>query len=153
MLLLQFRVPSGMRGGQHSVFENGIRNTLVVQGAGVKPGATDNTLIAISDIFPTMLDIAGVNATLPPGLALDGISFKSVLLRSSGSTKAGNKTTTEEDAAFAVQQQQSLLSQRYLFMLGPSCWGANAVPELGPDRWVRCACYIVIVQTGSKSYY
>jgi arylsulfatase A-like enzyme len=134
-LLLQIRMPSGMAGAKHSVFEGGIRNALTVQGPGVKPGAIDNTMIALSDIFPTMVDIAGVKDTVPAGLPLDGISFKSVLLPSS-SRSNGNRTSDAdvEEAAGSGTQQQTSLTWRYFFMLGPACWGPNAVPELGPDR-------------------
>jgi hypothetical protein len=135
-LRLQIRMPSGMQGAKHSYLEGGIRNTLIVQGPGVKPGATDSTMIAISDIFPTLVDIAGVGASVPAGLPLDGISFKSVLLPGFSSSKINIKIA--EDAAAtaggSTVQQQSSLTWRYLFMLGPACWGPNAVPELRPDR-------------------
>lgn len=139
LLLLQIRMPSGMAGAKHSTFEGGIRNALVVQGPGVKTGATDNTMIAISDIFPTMVDIAGVNASVPAGLQLDGISFKSVLLPS-GSSRRNNNRTADVDLSsesMSWTQQQSSLTWRYFFMLGPACWGPNAVPELAPDRYAQ----------------
>jgi arylsulfatase A-like enzyme len=112
-----------------------------VQGPGVKPGAIDNTMIAISDIFPTMVDIAGITATVLQGPLLDGLSFKSVLFPSSSNTKpmANNRTGGADIDAYAkaaggsdAAQQHSLL-WRYFFMLG-RCWGPDAVPDLGPDR-------------------
>ncbi|KAF6252823.1 alkaline-phosphatase-like protein [Scenedesmus sp. NREL 46B-D3] len=134
------RMPSGMAGAKHSVLEGGIRNYLTVQGPGVKPGASDSTMLAISDLFPTLVDIAGVGATVPRGLPLDGISFKSVLLPNSirntgigGSDSRPAAGGAAAGAGSAVQQQTSLV-WRYFFMLAPDCWGPNAVPELGPDR-------------------
>ncbi|KAF6258702.1 alkaline-phosphatase-like protein [Scenedesmus sp. NREL 46B-D3] len=58
--LRHVRMPSGMAGSKHSVQEGGIRNCLIVQGPGVKPGAIDSTMVAISDIFSTLVDLAGV---------------------------------------------------------------------------------------------
>lgn len=140
---VQIRMPSGMAGAKHSVVEGGIRNYLIVQGPGVKPGAIDNTMTAISDIFPTMVDIAGVAATVPQGQPLDGLSFKSVLLPGSSNNKKSNMTPgradTDADAEAAggtgaVQQNSNSLMWRYFFMLGPTCWGPDTVPLLGPDR-------------------
>ncbi|WIA14034.1 hypothetical protein OEZ85_002592 [Tetradesmus obliquus] len=147
------RMPSGMAGAKHSTFEGGIRNALVVQGPGVKTGATDNTMIANSDIFPTMVDIAGVNASVAAGLQLDGISFKSVLLPS-GSRRNNNRTADVDLSSESMSwtQQQSSLTWRYFFMLGPACWGPNAVPELAPDRSVVKPQQLLDYNTGGSGW-
>jgi arylsulfatase A-like enzyme len=129
-----------MAGAKHFLMEGGIRNYLIVQGPGVKPGAIDNTMITISDIFPTMVDIAGIAATVPQGPQLDGLSFKSVLLPSGSSNKnksmtAGAGADADAEAAGGSEAaQQSSLIWRYFFMLGPACWVPDAVPALGADR-------------------
>ncbi|MCB9675281.1 MAG: sulfatase-like hydrolase/transferase [Alphaproteobacteria bacterium] len=54
------RGPGASR-AKHSVFEGGVRIPLVVTGPLVKsPGTTDDSLVHIADLFPTVVDIAGL---------------------------------------------------------------------------------------------
>lgn len=114
----QRRIPSGMQGFKKSVEEGGIRNYLAVKGPGVPSGVLDNTLLSITDILPTIADLAGVKSGHLPW---DGISFANVL-RSSG----GPQSTQ-----LSMQQEE-----RVVFEMSPHCWAPDTVPELGPDRKV-----------------
>lgn len=121
-------MPSQMQGYKSSSFEGGIRNFLAVRGPGVPGGVTDSTLLQITDILPTIADLAGV----PPNnnhLPWDGISFKNLVLPASG--VAPDPTTTGSRGTTLAKQVQV---DRFVFTLGPACWDADAVPELGPDR-------------------
>lgn len=80
-------------GGKGSVFESGVRVPMFMVGAGVTAGHTEALIHAV-DVFPTLLDLAGVpslppttvgtwNSTAPPTPAdnvIDGISFADLLL-------------------------------------------------------------------------
>jgi hypothetical protein len=71
------RVPSGMKGGKGFVDENGIRSYLLVRVPGVQPAVLSEPCAAY-DIFPTLLDLAGVEMpqdTLP----LDGVSLRPLI--------------------------------------------------------------------------
>jgi hypothetical protein len=113
LLLLQRRMPSGMQGFKKDVLEGGIRNYLAVKGPGVVSGVTDYALTSITDILPTIADLAGVHS---PHLPWDGISFANVL-------KAGPSTQ------LTTQQ-----GERVVVEMSPHCWSPDTVPELGPDR-------------------
>lgn len=52
-------MPSLMQGEKHEVLEGGIRNYLAVQGPGVQAGVVDSTLTDVTDILPTVADLAG----------------------------------------------------------------------------------------------
>jgi arylsulfatase A-like enzyme len=49
-----------MQGYKRAVEEGGIRNWLAVQGPGVQGGVIDSTLLDITDVVPTVADLAGV---------------------------------------------------------------------------------------------
>lgn len=57
---MQIRMPSGMQGYKRAVEEGGIRNYLAVKGPGLQAGVVDSTLVDITDVVPTIADIAGV---------------------------------------------------------------------------------------------
>lgn len=111
---LQRRIPSGMQGFKKSVQEGGIRNYLAVKGPGVPAGVLDNTLVSITDILPTLADLAGVSS---PHLPWDGLSFANVLR----SKAAGTQLSTQQ-------------AERVVVEMSPHCWSPDTVPELGADR-------------------
>jgi arylsulfatase/uncharacterized sulfatase len=65
-----------MQGFKKSVEEGGVRNYLAVKGPGVPSGVVDSTLLHITDILPTVADLAGVSGRHMPW---DGVSFTNVL--------------------------------------------------------------------------
>lgn len=59
--------------------EGGTRVPLIVSGPGVRKGATSHGFSIISDITPTLLDIADVPAAPAPAAPIEGRSLKAVL--------------------------------------------------------------------------
>lgn len=111
-----------MIGYKRDVNEGGTRNFLAVRGPGVPAGAVDSTLLHITDVLPTLAALAGISPTATPHLPWDGVSFANLLSSNAGSGARG-------DAAASATQ-----AGRTVFTLGPRCWDADAVPDLGADR-------------------
>jgi arylsulfatase A-like enzyme len=66
-----------LRGGKANTYEGGVRVPWVVAYPGhIKPGAVSNVPVVSTDLFPTILDYAGVS--LPAGQAVDGVSLRPV---------------------------------------------------------------------------
>jgi hypothetical protein len=67
---LQHRMPSGMLGSKDKVNpttktiggEGGLRNHLAVTGPGVPSGTVDRTLLSLSDVLPTVAELAGLSS-------------------------------------------------------------------------------------------
>ncbi len=67
-----------LRGHKLTPYEGGIRVPMIVKWPGVTPaGSTNKQYLIIEDIFPTFLEMAGLDAEA--GKSLDGISFKPLL--------------------------------------------------------------------------
>ena len=63
-----------LRGGKGELYEGGIRIPLVVTGPGIKkPGSKCDAPVASIDIYPTLVELAGLKA--PAGQVQDGISM------------------------------------------------------------------------------
>jgi len=74
----KIRYVSGLKGHKGNIWENGIKSPLFIRWKGHYEPTIVNDLADITDILPTLLDIAGIE--LPPGnLRLDGRSIKPVL--------------------------------------------------------------------------
>jgi hypothetical protein len=147
--LLQVRMPSGMVGQKSTLFEGGIRNFLAVQGPGIPAGVTDSTLLSVTDILPTLSDLAGVKPGSIPHAPWDGISFTNVLFgkhnttsSTSGATTSGgngrgsggNRSSSNMVMTQQLQQQQQ--QERMVIVLGPYCWDADTVPAThNITRW------------------
>lgn len=70
---------SPLRGGKGMLYEGGIRVPLVVRFPGrIEPGSVSHVPIGTVDMFPTLLDLAGIE--MPENLVIDGTSFKEVLM-------------------------------------------------------------------------
>lgn len=122
---LQVRMPSGMQGYKRAVEEGGIRNFLGVQGPGVQAGVIDSTLLDVTDVLPTMVELAGLEPPPSDDLGFTGISFKNLLL-------AGDEppATARLAQSLAVPEQKG----RFLFALSPICWDPDSVPDLDKNR-------------------
>ena len=71
----QFTAP--LRGSKGELYEGGIRVPMVIAGPGVaNPGTTCDVPVASIDVYPTLLEFAGV---YPPRQALDGVSLVPLL--------------------------------------------------------------------------
>ena len=67
-----------LRGSKGMLYEGGIRVPLAVHGPGIRAaGRTDATPVIGTDLYPTILEMAG--AALPPGQPLDGVSLLPLL--------------------------------------------------------------------------
>ncbi len=75
-----FQSTGDLRAAKGSVYEGGIRVPLIGRWPGrIKPGATSDHVCAFQDVFPTVLEAAGLARSVPPGL--DGLSFAPTLFR------------------------------------------------------------------------
>jgi hypothetical protein len=129
--LLQIRMPSNMQGYKHFVYEGGVRNFLAVRGPGVQAGAIDSTLLDVTDLLPTLADLAGATPPSDPVAAWDGMSFKN-LLTPDAATVAALPLRRGTALASPAQLERAVVS------LASACWDADAVPELDPVTCVRC---------------
>jgi ADP-heptose:LPS heptosyltransferase len=78
-----------------------------------------------------MADLAGIPSTAQH-LPWDGRSFKNLIVPSTSSSSAAVlRADGWRGTSLATKEQQ----ERVLFMLGPQCWDADAVPSLTADRW------------------
>jgi arylsulfatase A-like enzyme len=132
---MKVRMPSGMVGQKSMLFEGGIRNFLAVQGPGVPAGTTDSKLLSVTDILPTISDLASIRPGSIAHMAWDGISFMNRLAGETTGSSAGSRRSSSSSAAMQQQQQQQ--EERMVFVMGPYCWDADTVPELDSiNRWV-----------------
>jgi hypothetical protein len=79
-----------------------------------------------------MADLAGITITAKH-LPWDGRGFKNLLVptaSSSSSSAASIRADGWRGTSLATKEQQ----ERVLFLLGPQCWDADAVPSLTADR-------------------
>ncbi|MBI1311664.1 sulfatase-like hydrolase/transferase [bacterium] len=67
-----------LRGGKGWLYEGGIREAFLIRAPGVtKPGSECSVPVISTDFYPTLLDVAGLNAK--PQQTLDGVSLKPLL--------------------------------------------------------------------------
>eukprot|EP01025_Chloroclados_australasicus_P058827 TRINITY_DN7426_c0_g1_i16.p2 TRINITY_DN7426_c0_g1~~TRINITY_DN7426_c0_g1_i16.p2 ORF type:complete len:625 (-),score=57.35 TRINITY_DN7426_c0_g1_i16:2078-3952(-) len=111
----EIRVPSFMANEKGFIEENGIRNFLFVKGPGFPAGRQVYENVGIIDIYPTVLDIAGVG--IPEyNKPLDGLSFGPLLCKG-GSWSHGGRTM-------------------YFHEVLKNTLGTNEIPALGSNRRV-----------------
>lgn len=53
--------------GKNNMYDSASRVAMILSGPGITPGQTINTLTSLNDVFPTVLNMAGLS--LPPNLA------------------------------------------------------------------------------------
>lgn len=129
---MQDRLPSGMFGHKGQIEEGGIRQLLTVRGPGIPVGTLDSTLLSITDMLPTVADLAKVSLADGgvPHMPLDGISFVNLLQAGNNSAGATEGTFVRRNDELSTAEQR----ERMLFVLAPDCWDASAVPELDNNR-------------------
>ena len=77
-----------LRGHKLTPYEGGIRVPMIVTWPGVvTPGSTCSDYMIIEDIFPTLLEIAGVRQGRQKGAKMDGISFVPLLRQEAARVK------------------------------------------------------------------
>lgn len=73
-----------LRSGKGWLYEGGIRCPMIVRAPGVaKPNSTCDVPVSSTDFFPTMLELAGMDAK--PDLHCDGVSLVNLLKQETGS--------------------------------------------------------------------
>uniref|UniRef100_A0A383VL27 Sulfatase N-terminal domain-containing protein n=1 Tax=Tetradesmus obliquus TaxID=3088 RepID=A0A383VL27_TETOB len=146
----KLRMPSNMKGEKSSIWEGGVRNFMAVQGPGVQAGVVDSTLLDVTDILPTMADFARAPANAANHLPWDGLSFKNLLVPSAAAAAAvaAKGSGSSRGSLLANKRQQD----RYIFMLGPNCWSADAVPGLQRNRGVEKPQKLLSYAAGGLPY-
>ena len=108
------RSPDGVVGHKMDLWENGIRSYCLIQSPDFSAGIVSNAVTSVEDIFPTLLDLAGLD--VPAGnKALDGHSM--VPLCETGVWSNGNRTVYSHQVVSYI--------------------GNGAEFELNPDRSIK----------------
>jgi len=102
-----------MVGEKRRVEEGGTRNFLAVKGPGVRRGLVSPHLAHVTDIFPTLRELAGGFANARTDGPLDGVSIANLIF--------GGEPTRRQ-------------SERVVVELDVTCSAEDFVPLLGPDR-------------------
>ncbi|MGZ0655692.1 sulfatase [Coraliomargarita sp. W4R72] len=66
-----------LKEGKQWIYEGGIRVPLMVRGPGVEPNSLSRTPVSLCDLHPTILELAGNTAAIPP--EVDGGSLSPIL--------------------------------------------------------------------------
>jgi len=98
---------SGLRGAKGSVYEGGVRAPLIVTGAGVTRRGREDALFVSSDIYATVLELAGVDVSH----VNDSYSFKP-LLDDAASTNGRTHSFTEVSSG-TTQRRYAVKDKRY----------------------------------------
>ena len=102
--------------------EGGTRVPLVVSGPGVRKAATTHAFSIISDITPTLLDIAGVAPAPAPAAPLEGRSLKGVLAGTTPAAYDANTPVGLEAAGDSALFKGDLKLTRNAGALGDPRW-------------------------------
>ncbi len=64
-----------------TVYQGGVNVPLIIRGPGIEPGTVTDALVNSSDLFVTIMEMAGIDpeATIPGDVTHDSVSFMSVL--------------------------------------------------------------------------
>ena len=64
-----------------TIYEGGVNTPLIITGPGIEPGTVPDALVNASDLFVTIMEMAGIDAqaTVPEEVTHDSISFMPVL--------------------------------------------------------------------------
>jgi len=80
-----FMADHNIEPGKATSFEKGIHVPMIVYAPDLTNGATSDALVQNIDIFPTLLEMAGIE--MPDNVSLDGISFNSILSNPEADTR------------------------------------------------------------------
>lgn len=98
---------SGLRGAKGSVYEGGVRAPLIVAGSGVTRRGREDDLFVTTDIYATVLDLAGV----PVSQVNDSHSFKPLLDNPAASN--GRTHSFSETSNGTSQRRYAVKDKRY----------------------------------------
>lgn len=120
-----------LSGAKGFMLEGGIRVPLLVSWPGRIPaGGVTSTLVDAADIFPTILEFAGVKP--PPGLLLDGLSFAGLLRGTPGKSRPWVFTQYRNEWAFC-EHRWKLNQAGELFDLSDGPFVEKPVPRESAD--------------------
>ncbi|MEO1244360.1 MAG: sulfatase-like hydrolase/transferase [Pseudomonadota bacterium] len=115
----------GLRGRKRSLYEGGIRVPGIVEWpAGIQAGSRAQVPAVTTDIFPTVLGLAGID--VPAGRALDGKDLREIM--------SGKAEARRAPIGFESQHQLAWIDDRYKLVFIPSYDGpARQQARLGPN--------------------
>lgn len=101
--------------------EGGLRVPLILSGPGVKAGARIVAPVFVTDVTPTLVDLAGATAK-PAGAAMDGRSLKPLLTGEAQSVRADHEPVGIEVSGNAALFRGSLKITRVMPPAGDGQW-------------------------------
>ncbi len=101
--------------------EGGLRVPLILSGPGVTAGARIGAPVFVTDVTPTLIDLAGAT-TSPPGAAMDGRSLKAVLTGKAKTVRADHEPVGIEVSGNAALFRGSLKITRVMPPMGDGQW-------------------------------
>lgn len=104
------RIPSRMVGEKRRIEEGGTRNFLAVKGPGVKRGLVNPTLTHITDIFPTLQEMAGRVSARTAG-PLDGMSIANMIFGGQPTAQQKDRVVVEMDVTCSADDFVPLLNK------------------------------------------
>lgn len=108
-------VGQGLRGSKGSVYEGGVRVPLVVAGAGVTRRGREDNLFVTTDLYATVLDLAGAAVSR----VNDSYSVKPVLSDEAGSS---GRTHLYSESGRNANHQYALRDTRYKLVKNSAGW-------------------------------
>ncbi len=116
-----------MAGRKASLKEGGCREPLIVSGPGfVKSGVVASDLADLTDVYPTLAELAG--AALPPEPILDGVSFAPQLRGEPGRPREWVYAQTG-DSYFIADQRYKLYGDGLFVDISDSPFAERPVPD------------------------
>ena len=105
----------GIRGSKGSVYEGGVRVPLIVAGAGVTRRGREDNLFVTTDIYATVLDLAGV----PVSHVNDSYSLKPLFTDAAASS---GRTHAYSETGHGAQHRYALRDSRYKLLNNTGTW-------------------------------
>jgi arylsulfatase A-like enzyme len=109
--------PTGAKG---SVYQGGVNVPLIVTGPGVAKGASSDALVNSTDMFATIIEMAGIHVdeVLPDGVTIDSVSFMPYLAEPDGESRRDWLYADYFDDNFDGVETASyaMRNQRYKFL-------------------------------------
>lgn len=107
---------SGLRNSKGSVYEGGVRVPLIVAGAGVTRQGREDDLFVTTDLYATILDLAGVGVSQ----VNDSYSFKPLL--SDATATNGRKYSFTEVSSGVNQRRYAIKDKRFKLIRNLNQW-------------------------------
>lgn len=109
-----------MVGEKRRIEEGGTRNFLAVKGPGVKRGLVQPQLTHVTDLFPTLLELAGTSGTAAgPSGPLDGMSIANMVFGGAPTEQQRDRVVVELDVTCAADDFVPLLDPKTRRTLKP----------------------------------